>query len=140
MAVKNVRGDLVLLPWTYESVMKNGLADASEARRKVQSDSIKALSEWFRINFHNLTVADKEWTASVIRLKAGRGLINFRTRGENVATGMLYDLKAIPGVIGVTLVEKDLDSMAFSYRLFYNRQRLQQPLQESVLRISRKYK
>ena len=111
-------------------------AAAKEMRERIH----KALSERFRINFHNMTVTDRSWTVSLIRVKTERGLISSRSRGEDIATGMLYDLKKIPGIIGVTLVEKDLSSMVFSYRLFYNRQKLQEPLRESVSKISRKYK
>ena len=140
LTFKDSKGNPLMNPWTHESAMPKGVKDADEARRMVREESIRALSEWFSINYQIMTVKEKSLASSVFRIKAERGLVSFNTRGEKVATGMLYDIKAIPGVIDVRLVEKDFKAMAFSYRVFYNRKQLEKPMKETMWSICRKYK
>ncbi|MBQ7651576.1 MAG: hypothetical protein IJS15_11490 [Victivallales bacterium] len=139
MTVKGANGEALLNPWTHESVMPKGVSDANEARRMVSAESIRALAEWFRINYYEKTVADRSWSSAFFRVKTRRGLIHTDAHGEKVASKMLHDIKEIPGVIGAKLVEKDNNAMVFSYRVFYNKQKLKGPIKESFWKICRKY-
>lgn len=139
MTVKDNKGEPLLIPWTHDVIMPEGVSTIQEAKRQVWDYSIRALSDWIRVNFYIMTVTEKAWVSSVLRIKQSRGVFHSDKRGEEIATRMLYDIKSLRGVIDVTLVEKDTQAMMFSYRVFYNRQKLVRPLNESLGMIKRKY-